>query len=158
MVAFRAPLQPVMAAGVITESNTTSAGLRAASAPGLILPSSFLRTPSSLSAYDAPPTYTYVIFKPSAAVVQRSVSKYEGHSRKLTFAAPLPAPAAPTSRYLLLPPSSVLHAGVVIASAGEGELGELKGGAAAGRQGARCFLRLEASASSRFWGRERRQL
>ena len=149
MVAFRAPLQPVMAAGIITQSNTTAAGLRAALAPGLLLPSSFLHTLSSLSEYDAPPTYTYIILSPSAAIVQRDVSKYEGHSRKLTFASPLPFPAAPTSRYLLLPPSSVLHAGVVIASSGEGERGELNGGTAAGRRGARCFLRLEASASSR---------
>ena len=137
------------ASGLI-KTVTDSAPNKFVSVDGLRLPSNFLRTPSSLSSYDSPPTYTYVIFNRTAAISSTRISQYQGSERRLALSPPLPHPATPTSRYLLLPPSSILHMGVVTASVGEGgDGGHAKVEGSEGQLGARCFVALERSASGR---------
>lgn len=126
------------------------------SVSGVRLPAHFLRTASSFSSSHSPPGYTYIIFNRTASISRRPISQYTGRTRRITLATALPYPATPTTRYLLIPPSSVLHMGVVMASVGEAANGGHqtadgdKGHEETGAHGARCFVTLEPAAASRL--------
>ena len=153
LVAHRSPERPLVLGGAVQNYSSSAAGTKLALS-GMRLPTWLTRPAAAVSgpvsgapAHPASmmPKYTYIIFKAAAAMTQRRIATYSGILRQASLSPPLPFPAAPTSRYLILPPSSILHAGMLAISAPASASEEQQGSAGGGE----CLLTLAPGASPR---------
>ena len=155
LVAHLSPTRPLVLRGVV-QNYSSAGGVTRLALSDMQLPAWLMRPAAAVSwpvsgapAHPASlvPKYTYIIFKAEAAMTQRRITAYNGFLRQASLSPPLPFPAAATWRYLILPPSSILHAGMlaVSAPAGESDSEEQQGSVG----GAECLLTLAPGASQR---------
>ena len=93
--------------------------------------------------------YTYIILPRSAALSRRMVTAFAGTTRALALSAPLQHPVSATTRFVLLPDSTVLHQGVLSTCSPVQGVGGENGGGWLGAGRPRYFVGLENGASDR---------
>ncbi len=129
LIAHQSPA-PTLVLSAVLQNTSSTAGETRLVLDRTSLPS-WLTRPESAVAFPVPGApaqpastthkYTYMVLNRGAAISQRLISGYNGILRLAVLSPPLPFPAGPTSRYLILPPSSILHVGVLSVSAPGGE-------------------------------------
>ena len=62
-------------------------------------------------------TYAYTIVKAGGVIIERKITAYNGATRAVSLATHLPVPSGARTRYLVMPPGSVLQTGCVRSSA-----------------------------------------
>ena len=131
LIAHQSPAPALVLSAVLQNISSTAGETRLVlDVSSMHLPS-WLTRPASGVAFPEPGApaqpastthkYTYMVLNRGAAISQRLISSYNGILRLAVFSPPLPFPAAPTSRDLILPPSSIVHVGVLSVSAPGGE-------------------------------------
>ena len=123
----------------VVQSNTTTGGRTVLT----------LRPLQLQALHSATRMYTYIILPRSAALSRRMITAFAGTTRALALSAPLQHPVSATTRFVLLPDSTVLHQGVLSTCSPVQGVGGENGGGWLGAGRPRYFVGLENGASDR---------